>query len=120
MSAKLPDEIPGLTQGKYSWPSKTRKGKHKVTNIELWLSYTHGLAWAYCICLDKVPNYKLDTKLTAKEATCANTPAKSMSLRPECNGRFPVPGFGPKALKHVNQCFACPSKPGSMFIPKVL
>ena len=40
-----------------------------------------------------------DTKLTAKDATDATTPANSMSLRPESNGRRPGQGFDSKAVK---------------------
>jgi len=38
-------------------------------------------------------------KLTAKEATDANTSANSTSPRTESNGRRPEPGFGPKSGK---------------------
>ena len=36
------------------------------------------------------------TKLTAKDATDAKTPAKSMSLPHECHGRWPGTGSGQK------------------------
>ena len=37
------------------------------------------------------------TKLTAKDATDAKTPANSTSRRPESDGRRHGPGFGPKS-----------------------
>jgi len=59
------------------------------------------IARAYFKKVDRVPKYDSDTRLTAKDATDTKTQAISTSPGPECNGRRPGPGFGPKSGNYI-------------------
>jgi len=50
------------------------------------------------------------TKLTAMDATNAQTLATSTSPRPESNGRRPGAGFGQKSIKQIQICFCLPEQ----------
>jgi len=65
---------------------------------------------------DKVPTYDEDTKLTDKDPTGAESPANSMSPRPEYNGRRPEPGLSQKYEKQMQLYFAYPSENGGSVI----
>lgn len=61
-------------------------------------------------------NMHSDTKLIAKGATDARTPAILMSPRPECNGRGPGPGFCLNQENELRLEFAWPINPGSWVV----
>jgi len=71
-----------------------------------------GLVCNYCFIFLSAGFQNVDAgaKLTAKDATDAETPANSTSPPPESNGRRPGPGFGQKSGKLVQILFAYPSK----------